>query len=102
MGSGVAGEESLKLDAFAARLRGRPGDFFGLMRATWWKEEPTLAHALQKMARFPKVSLRLDAALQLFQQHKKQETAWMEHFMYSVAVSHAAGDQDVLVLESVV
>ena len=94
--------EKYKISKFGSYMRGKAETFFTSQVDSWWSEQPTLQHVIAQMEAIFSVAITTMQCAELFKTRKAPGTTWNEHYLFLVAVKHATGASDALILENIV
>uniref|UniRef100_A0AAV1VL66 CCHC-type domain-containing protein n=1 Tax=Peronospora matthiolae TaxID=2874970 RepID=A0AAV1VL66_9STRA len=99
---GFVWPEDIKVDVLGQHLAGKAQTYYRRQVETWWFENQTLVHAMQRLLQSSTTKISPAQSLKLFTAPKASHRKWTDHFLYLTAVSDACGGADNLVLDNIV
>ncbi|CAI5706598.1 unnamed protein product [Peronospora effusa] len=99
---GFAWLEYIKVDVLGQHLRGKTQIYYRRQVESWWVENQTLDHVLNRMLQTFSTKISPAQSMKLFTAPKAAHKSWMDHYLYLTAVSDACGGMDNLVLQGIV
>uniref|UniRef100_A0AAV1V1Z5 Uncharacterized protein n=1 Tax=Peronospora matthiolae TaxID=2874970 RepID=A0AAV1V1Z5_9STRA len=99
---GFVWPEDIKVDVLGQHLAGKAQTYYRRQVETWWFENQTLEHAMQRLLQTFTTKISPAQSMELFTAPKASHRNWTDHFLYLTAVSDACGGADNLVLDNIV
>lgn len=94
--------EDIKVDDFGQHLAGKAQRYYRRQVETWWCEDQTLEHTMQRMLQMVTTKISPAQSVKLFTAPKAPQINYTDHFLCLTAVSDACGGADSLVLDNIV
>uniref|UniRef100_A0AAV1UJ54 Uncharacterized protein n=1 Tax=Peronospora matthiolae TaxID=2874970 RepID=A0AAV1UJ54_9STRA len=99
---GFVWPEDIKVDVLGQHLANKAQTYYRRQVETWWFENQTLEHAMQRLLQTFTTKISPAQSMKLFTAPKASHQSWTDHFLYLTAVSDACGGADNLVLDNIV
>uniref|UniRef100_M4BWJ9 Uncharacterized protein n=1 Tax=Hyaloperonospora arabidopsidis (strain Emoy2) TaxID=559515 RepID=M4BWJ9_HYAAE len=94
--------EKIQVDIPGQNLKGIAKRYYNQQVEGWWEEEPTLAHAMQRLLHNFATKITSAQSMKMSTAAKSSRRICTEHYLYLVVISEARGGADNLVLDNIV